>query len=98
MITFFVIHYFNGKATTPGRWKCNRIPRIGDGVRAILTKQSTSALLPLVYHLLSPKEPYSESVLARCDQQAKIPAEVRLRKQAASLAVRLGGHDLSGLQ
>jgi hypothetical protein len=46
-------------------------------------------LARIVYHLLSTKEPYSESVLARCDQQANIRAEVRLRKQAASLGFQL---------
>jgi transposase len=46
-------------------------------------------LARIVYHLLSTKEPCSESVLARCDQQANIRAEVRLRKQAASLGFQL---------
>ena len=47
-------------------------------------------LARIVYHLLSTKEPYSESVLARCDQQTNMRAERRLRKQAANLGFSVG--------
>jgi transposase len=46
-------------------------------------------LARIVYHLLSTKEPYSEGVLARCDQQAHIRTEMRLRRQAANLGFQL---------
>lgn len=46
-------------------------------------------LARIVYHLLSTKQPYSESVLVKCDQQANVRAEMRLRKQAANLGYTL---------
>jgi transposase len=46
-------------------------------------------LARITYHMLSTREPYSESVLARCDQQVNIRAETRLRKQAANLGFQL---------
>jgi transposase len=46
-------------------------------------------LARIVYHLLSTKEPYSESVFLKCGQQANTRAEMRLRKQAASLGFQL---------
>jgi transposase len=46
-------------------------------------------LARIIYHMLSTREPYSESVLARCDQQVNIRAETRLRKQAANLGFQL---------
>jgi transposase len=46
-------------------------------------------LARIVYHLLSTKQPYSESVLVNCDQQANVRAEMRLRKQAANLGYTL---------
>jgi transposase len=46
-------------------------------------------LARIVYHLLSTKQPYSESVLIKCDQQANIRAEMRLRKQAANFGYAL---------
>jgi transposase len=46
-------------------------------------------LARIVYHLLSTKQPYSESVLAKCDQQTNVRAEMRLRKQAANFGYTL---------
>jgi transposase len=46
-------------------------------------------LARIVYHLLSTKQPYSESVLIKCDQHANVRAEMRLRKQAANLGYTL---------
>jgi transposase len=46
-------------------------------------------LVRIIYHMLSTREPYSQSVLARCDQQVNIRAETRLRKQAANLGFQL---------
>ncbi|MGA9392330.1 MAG: IS110 family transposase, partial [Candidatus Sulfotelmatobacter sp.] len=46
-------------------------------------------LARIVYHLLSTKKPYSESVLAHCDHLANKRAEIRLRKQAANLGYQL---------
>ena len=46
-------------------------------------------LARIVYHMLSSKEPYSETVLAHCDQQASTRAETRLRNQAAKLGFQL---------
>jgi hypothetical protein len=46
-------------------------------------------LARIVYHLLSTKQPYSESALVKCDQQANVRAEMRLRKQAANLGYNL---------
>jgi hypothetical protein len=42
-------------------------------------------LARIVYHLLSTKQPYDESVLVRCDRQENTRAEMRLRRQAANL-------------
>lgn len=46
-------------------------------------------LARIVYHLLSTKEPYSESVLIKSDRQANNRAEIRLRRQAANLGFQL---------
>jgi transposase len=46
-------------------------------------------LARIVYHMLSTKEPYSETVLAKCDQQASLRIETRLRNQAAKLGFQL---------
>ena len=43
----------------------------------------------ILYHVLSTKEPYAESVFHRCDEQAQRRAEMRLRKQAARLGFQL---------
>jgi transposase len=43
----------------------------------------------ILYHVLSTKEPYTETVLHRCDEQAQRRAEIRLRKQAAHLGFQL---------
>ena len=46
-------------------------------------------LARIVYHLLSTREPYSESVLVKSDRQANNRAEMRLRRQAANLGFQL---------
>jgi transposase len=46
-------------------------------------------LARIVYHMLSTKDPYSESVLVQCDRQASTRAEIRLRRQAANLGFQL---------
>jgi hypothetical protein len=43
----------------------------------------------ILYHVLLTKEPYSETVFHRCDEQAQQRAEMRLRKQAARLGFQL---------
>ena len=46
-------------------------------------------LARIIYHMLSTRQPYSEEVFARCDQQASVRTEKRLRKQAAELGFQL---------
>jgi transposase len=46
-------------------------------------------LARIVYHLLSTKQPYNESLLVQCDRQESTRAEMRLRKQAANLGYML---------
>ena len=46
-------------------------------------------LARIVYHMLSTKDPYSESVLVQCDRQASTRAEIHLRRQAANLGFQL---------
>jgi hypothetical protein len=46
-------------------------------------------LARIAYHLLSTRESYSESVLAKCDQQTNTRAERRVRQQAAKLRFQL---------
>jgi len=46
-------------------------------------------LARIAYHMLSTKDPYSESVLVQCDRQASTRAEIRLRRQAANLGFQL---------
>jgi transposase len=46
-------------------------------------------LARIVYHLLSTKESYNESVFKRCDEETLRRAEFRLRKQAAQLGFRV---------
>src|ERR1700693_276858 len=46
----------------------------------------------ILYHVLSTKEPYAESVFHHCDEQARQRAALRLRKQAARLGFQLLSH------
>ena len=43
----------------------------------------------ILYHVLSTKEPYAETIFHRCDEEAHRRAEMRLRKQAARLGFQL---------
>jgi hypothetical protein len=43
----------------------------------------------VLYHVLTTKEPYAETVFHRLDEQARKRAETRLRKHAASLGFQL---------
>lgn len=42
-------------------------------------------LARIIYHLLSTKQPYNESLFVQCDRQEGTRAEMRLRKQAMNL-------------
>jgi transposase len=46
-------------------------------------------LARIVYHLLSTREAYNESVFHRCDEEALKRAQYRLRRQAAQLGFQL---------
>jgi transposase len=46
-------------------------------------------LARIVFHLLTTKEPYPESVFVRCAEEAKKRAELRLKKQAAQLGFQV---------
>jgi hypothetical protein len=46
-------------------------------------------LARIVYHLLSTKEAYNETVFHRCDEEALRRAQFRLRRQAAQLGFKL---------
>jgi transposase len=46
-------------------------------------------LARIVFHMLTTKEPYNESVLVKWDQEASIKSELRLRSQAARLGFTL---------
>jgi len=46
-------------------------------------------LARIVFHMLTTKEPYNESVLVKWDQRTKVRAELRLRTQAAKLGFDL---------
>jgi transposase len=46
-------------------------------------------LARVVYHVLHGKEPYTETVFHRCDEQEQQRAEMRLRKHAAQLGFQL---------
>lgn len=46
-------------------------------------------LARIIYHLLSTKEPYNESVFHKCEQETLRRAEMRLRKQAAQLGYQI---------
>jgi transposase len=46
-------------------------------------------LARIVFHLLSVREPYNESVFHQCDQEAQKRAEIRLRKHAAQLGFQI---------
>lgn len=43
----------------------------------------------VVYHVLSTREPYTESVFHHCDEQVRKRFEMRLRKQAAQLGFQI---------
>jgi transposase len=45
-------------------------------------------LARIVYHLLSTREAYDESVFHQCEEEALKRAEIRLRRRAASLRFR----------
>ena len=42
-------------------------------------------LARIIYHLLTTREPYHESVFQRCEEETLRRMEARLRKQAANL-------------
>jgi transposase len=46
-------------------------------------------LARIVYHLLSTKEAYNETVFHRCDEEALRRAQFRLRRQAAQLGFQV---------
>lgn len=46
-------------------------------------------LARIVFHLLSTKEAYNESVFVRCEEEAKKRAELRLKRQAAQLGFQV---------
>lgn len=46
-------------------------------------------LARIIFHMLSTKEPYDESVLAKLDEHASVKAELRLRAKAAKLGFDL---------
>ena len=46
-------------------------------------------LARIIYHLLSTREPYNESLFLRFDEAAAQRAETRLRKQAAKLGFQI---------
>ena len=58
------------------------------GASAAITA-TAHKLARIIYHMLSTRQPYSEEVFARHDQQASIRAEKHLRKQAAELGFQL---------
>ena len=67
----------------PKAESCHQEKRIHGGGAPAAVTATAHKLARIVYHLLSTKEPYSESVLAHCDHLANKRAEIRLRKQAA---------------
>ena len=46
-------------------------------------------LARIVFHLLSTKEAYNESVFVRCEEEDNKRAELRLKKQAAQLGFQV---------
>jgi transposase len=50
---------------------------------------ATAQLARIVYHLLSTKEAYDETVFHRCDEEALRRAQFRLRRQAAQLGFQV---------
>ena len=46
-------------------------------------------LARIIYHLLSTKEPYNESVFHKCEEETLRRAERHLRKQAAQLGLQV---------
>ena len=71
--------------------------RIGEFFRRITRKlgkpQAITAaahkLARIVYHLLSTKEAYNETVFHRCDEEVLRRAQFRLRRQAAQLGFQV---------
>lgn len=51
--------------------------------------EDSRKILDYMYHVLLTKEPYTETVFHRCDEQAQQRAEMRLRKQATRLGFQL---------
>ena len=49
----------------------------------------------MVYHLLSNREPYNESVFHMCEEETLRRAEMRLRRHAAHLGFRIVAADES---
>ncbi|MFL6446370.1 MAG: hypothetical protein ACJ746_01545, partial [Bryobacteraceae bacterium] len=46
-------------------------------------------LARIIYHLLSTREPYSEGVFHKCEEETLKRAELRLRKHAAQLGFQI---------
>ena len=74
-----------------------RAARFGEFFRRMRAKLGTAQAITatahkiarILYHVLSTKEPHTETVFHRCDEQAHQRAEMRLRKQAARLGFQL---------
>jgi hypothetical protein len=56
---------------------------------AELKTAATHKLARIVFHLLNTKEAYSESVFYKCEEDLIKRAELRLRKQAATLGFQV---------
>ena len=50
-------------------------------------------LARIIFHLLTTREAYDESIFARCENQQRIRTEKRLRKQARDLGFELVAAD-----
>ena len=80
----------HGRCTTPRTaWEkfFRRIRRKLGKPQAITA--TAHKLARIVYHLLSTREAYDESVFHKCEEEALKRAEMRLRRQAAHLGFRI---------
>jgi transposase len=64
-----------------------RIPRKLGEPQAITA--TAHKLASIVFHLLSTKEPYQESVFMGCEEEAQQRADLRLKRQAARLGFQV---------
>jgi len=77
------------RSTQSSNFWLDTLPRPERLKKNRLATATAHKIARILYHVLSTKEPYTETVFHLYDEQAHQRAEMRLRKQAARLGFQL---------